>query len=132
MKNKTNRFERLVAAADIMCRGEEERYDRKRLSLAKARQQAERLSAIGSSPDGATMLLPEIWCARLSRTFAEIARLDGELETLAQQLHLARQRRKKAEERLRGERNKDRVAKEAKDVETHMEISFHANRIRLR
>jgi len=129
---KINRFERLVAAADVMCRGEEERYDRKRMNLANARQQAEKLSAIGSSPNGATMLLPEIWCARLSKTFAEIARLDDELEGLAQQLRLARRRREKAEERLRGERTKERIVKEAKDVETHMEITFHANRIRLR
>ena len=55
---KINRFKRLAAAADVICKGEEEQYERKRLSLQKARQQAERLTAIGSRPDGATMLLP--------------------------------------------------------------------------
>ena len=129
---KINRFKRLAAAADVICKGEEEQYERKRLSLLKARQQAERLTAIGSRPDGATMLLPEIWCARLSRTFAEIARLDDELEGLARQLQLARKRREIAEERLRGARNKERLAKQAKDVETHVEIAFHTGRIRLR
>lgn len=129
---QTDRFKRLAAAADVMCKGEEEQYERKRLSLAKARQQAEKLTAIGARPDSATMLLPEIWCARLSKTFAEIARLDGELEGLARQLQLARKRREIAEERLRGARNKERLAKQAKDVETHVEIAFRTGRIRLR
>ena len=115
-----------------MCRGEEEDYARKISSLASARQHAEKLSAIGASSDGAMMLLPEIWCARLSKTFAEIARLDDEVAAQARQLRLARARREKAEDRLRDERTKERIAKEAKNVEKHLEIAMQSGRIRLR
>ena len=131
MKN-TNKFERIVAATDVVCRGEEEDYARKISSLASARQQADKLSAIGASPGGAAMLLPEIWCARLSKTFAEIARLDGEVAAQARQLRMARARREKAEDRLRDERTKERIAKEAKNVENHLEIALQSRRIRLR
>ena len=129
---KTDRFERIVAAIDAVCRGEEENYARKKSSLASARQHADKLSALGASSDGAAMLLPEIWCARLSKTFAEIARLDGEVAVQARQLRLARARREKAEDRLRDERIKERIAREAKNVEEHLEIALQSGRIRLR
>ena len=126
------RFERIAAAAGAVCRGEEEQYARKQQSLAMAREQAERLSAIGDSPAGTMSLLPELWCARMSKTFAEIARLDEEVTAQARQLRLAQVRRDKAEERLRDERSKERIARQARDVEKHLEIGLQAGWIRLR
>ena len=129
---KTDRFKRIAAATEAVCQGEEEDYARKQFSLAQARQHAEKLSAIGAAPQGAMALLPEIWCAQLTKTFAEIARLDDEVTAQARQLHMARARRDKADERLREARTRDRVEKEARSVEQHLEIARHASRIRLR
>lgn len=77
-------------------------------------------------------LLPEIWCARLTKTFAEIARLDDEVAAQARQLRVARARRDKADERLRDARMRDRLEKEARNVEQHLEMTLQSSRIRLR
>lgn len=126
------KFERIAAAAAAVCRSEEEQFARKKQSLASAREQAERLSAIGDSPEGTMRLLPELWCARMSRTFAEIARLDEEVAAQARQLRLAQVRRDKANDMLRDERARERIARQAKDVEKHLEIGLQAGWIRLR
>ena len=86
---KTDRFKRIAAATQVVCQGEEEDFARKKSSLTQARQQAEKLSAIGVAPQGTMALLPEIWCAQLTKTFAEIARLDDEVADQARQLRLA-------------------------------------------
>ena len=130
--NKTDRFKRIAAATEAVCQGEEEDYARKQASLAQARQHAEKLSSIGSGPEGAMALLPEIWCARLTKTFAEIARLDDEVAAQARQLRVARARRDKADERLRDARMRDRLEKEARNVEQHLEMTLQSCRIRLR
>lgn len=129
---KIDKYGRLLAAADVMCRGEEETLERTKANLAHAREQADRLLAMGSEPNGVAALLPEMCCARLSRTFAEIARLEEEMREQARAVHLARLRRDKAGEMVRGERSRLRLEKQAKDVETHLEIVSHANRARPR
>ena len=129
---KTDRFRRIAAATEAVCQGEEEDFARKKSSLAQARHHAEKLSAIGSAPQGSMALLPEIWCAQLTKTFSEIARLDDEVAAQARQLRLARARRDKADQRLQEARVRDRIEKEARNIEQHLEIARQSSWIRLR
>ena len=129
---KTDRFKRIAAATEAVCQGEEDDFARKKSSLAQARLHAEKLSAIGAASQGSMALLPEIWCAQLTKTFAKIARLDDEVAAQARKLRMARARRDKADERLRDARTRDRIEKDAQNVEQHLEIALQYSRIRLR
>jgi hypothetical protein len=129
---KSMKFERIYAAVDAVCRGEEEAFARTRLNLSTVQDRVKTLSALNSSPTSSMTLLPEIWCAHLSKAFSEIELLNRELRTLAGRVRVARLRRDKAEERLRQERTKERVQQHGQDAASQVELMLQIDRIRLR
>lgn len=129
---RSRRLKRIASAADAVCRGEERQLVEERQRLAAARAYAEKLSALGGTSNPAVTLLPEIWMAQLSRTFAEIARRDAAVALLAEKLNLSKARLDSVRDRLRAEQSHEQHVRHEKDVESFLNISLRRAPIRLR
>lgn len=129
---RSRRLKRIASAADAVCRCEEKQLAQERQRLAAARAYAEKLSALDGASNPGVTLLPEIWTAQLSRTFAEIARRDASVALLTAKLNLSKARLDSVNDCLRAEQSREQQREQEKDVESFLSVSLRRAPIRLR